>query len=112
MKKLLASIAALAAATPALAETETPAPAAQQMPCTDKVFQDFDFWIGEWDVTDPKGVAQGTNTITREEYGCLLVEHWVNTAGQTGQSYNFYSSQRNGARSGSAAAPSSITQAG
>jgi hypothetical protein len=65
--------------------TQTPAPP----PCSAPIFDDFDFWLGEWDVYGPQGKLAGTNSIRKEEYGCLLTEHWVNTGGQTGQSYNF-----------------------
>lgn len=68
----------------------TPAPAApQKPPCSDPVFDDFDFWVGEWDVYQSDGKLAGANSIRKEEYGCLLVERWVNSGGITGQSYNF-----------------------
>ncbi|MDZ7626928.1 MAG: hypothetical protein U5J99_00820 [Parvularculaceae bacterium] len=63
--------------------------AQQSKPCSDPVFDDFDFWVGEWDVTGADGKFAGTNSITKEEYGCLLVERWTNASGITGQSYNF-----------------------
>ena len=69
----------------AAAPAQTPPPP----PCTDPVFSQFDFWVGEWDVYGPQGKLAGTNSIRKEEYGCLLTEHWVNTGGITGQSYNF-----------------------
>lgn len=86
--------ATLAAAAACAQTSSAPAPAAaaapaQPPPCSDPVFRDFDFWLGEWDVYGSKGKLAGTNSIRKEEYGCLLTEHWVNTAGQTGQSYNF-----------------------
>ena len=52
-------------------------------------FREFDFWIGEWIVHGPAGGLAGTNSITREERGCVLLEHWQNTAGGTGQSINY-----------------------
>jgi len=58
-------------------------------PCAEPVFDDFDFWVGEWDVYGANGTLAGTNAITKEEYGCLLVERWKDTNGVTGQSYNF-----------------------
>lgn len=66
-----------------------PAAQAQKPPCTDPVFDDFDFWVGEWDVYGQNGKLAGVNSIRKEEYGCLLVERWTNTGGITGQSYNF-----------------------
>jgi len=84
--KLLMITAALAAvaAAPAFAQGQ-----AQTPPCQEKIFHDFDFWIGDWEVFDPQGAKAGENAITREEYGCLLLERWTSAQGTTGQSYNF-----------------------
>ncbi len=93
MKMLaLTAIAALAASCAHAQSTTaptTPAPQAQKPPCTDPQFDDFDFWVGEWDVYGQNGKLAGTNSIKKEEYGCLLVERWVNAGGITGQSYNY-----------------------
>jgi len=85
MKKII--LAAAAAFSVGAAQAQS-APA-QTPPCSDTVFHDFDFWLGEWDVYGPNGKLAGTNSIRKEEYGCLLTEHWTNAGGQTGQSYNF-----------------------
>ena len=61
----------------------------QKSPCSDAVHDDFDFWVGDWDVFGANGKLAGTNSITKEEYGCLLVERWKGADGITGQSYNF-----------------------
>jgi hypothetical protein len=59
-------------------------------PCEqDEAFADFDFWVGDWVVHGPGGGLAGTNSITKEERGCVLLEHWENTAGGTGQSINY-----------------------
>ncbi|MEO8635381.1 MAG: hypothetical protein ABI587_08910 [Gemmatimonadales bacterium] len=50
----------------------------------------FDFWEGDWNVTDPTGKVVGTNLVTSEEGGCLIHEHWSGGGGSTGQSFNFY----------------------
>jgi hypothetical protein len=52
-------------------------------------FSDFDFWIGDWDVHVANGTPAGSNSITREERGCVLVERWVNVNGGTGMSVNY-----------------------
>jgi hypothetical protein len=75
--------------TAALALAAAPAAAQGKKPCTDPVFDDFDFWVGEWEVTGADGKVAGTNSIRKEEYGCLLVERWTAASGITGQSYNF-----------------------
>jgi hypothetical protein len=66
---------------------------AQQPPtnCAAPEHRQFDFWEGDWVVTDSAGtVTYGTSTISREESGCLLRERWTAAAGGTGQSINFY----------------------
>lgn len=51
----------------------------------------FDFWIGDWNVSDSAGATlYGTNLITREEGGCLIHEHWVGSRGGSGQSLNYF----------------------
>lgn len=50
---------------------------------------EFDFWVGDWDVFDPQGNQLGTNRIEKVENGCLILEHWSNMQGNTGQSINF-----------------------
>lgn len=63
---------------------------AQQNPCDGSAYDDFDFWLGTWDVTDASGTLQGRNAITKEENGCLVIERWTSVNGGTGQSYNYY----------------------
>jgi hypothetical protein len=59
-------------------------------PCEhDEAFAAFDFWVGDWVVHDISGALAGTNSITKEERGCVLLEHWENAAGGTGQSINY-----------------------
>ena len=59
-------------------------------PCAQELHREFDFWVGEWDVRDASGKTAGVNTISNEENGCVLVEHWRSAGGGTGQSYNYY----------------------
>lgn len=71
--------------------------AAQQPPpdCTAPEHRQFDFWVGDWAVTDSTGTTPfGSNVITLEEGGCLLRERWTAAGGGTGQSMNFYDRQR------------------
>lgn len=90
MRPLIPALALLAACAAAPAQAETPAPAAAPgKPCTTPLHDDFDFWVGEWEVRAGDGSLAGENIITREEYGCLLVERWTGATGTTGQSYNF-----------------------
>jgi hypothetical protein len=87
IRSLLAAAAALLVSTVA----------AQQTPpgCTAPEHRQFDFWIGDWTVTDSAGTTPyGTNLLTSEESGCVLHEHWRASRGGTGQSLNFYDRQR------------------
>lgn len=86
---LIGALALLPACAAVPEPAPPPAAAAPPPACASDTHHDFDFWIGEWDVFGPDGSKAGENSITREEYGCLLVERWVNTSGITGQSYNF-----------------------
>ena len=61
------------------------------IPCQTAEFRQFDFWIGEWSVENPAGQKVGDNLVTREQDGCLLVEHWKSGRGiETGTSFNYY----------------------
>ncbi len=77
--------ALLLAAWPAAAQGPPPTP------CTDGGhYADFDFWVGDWDVLVQGGALGGTNRIEKVERGCLLVERWSGSRGDTGTSVNFY----------------------
>ena len=58
--------------------------------CTALPYRAFDFWVGEWTVTNPAGQEVGSNSITTQEGGCLLREQWTDKRGGTGQSINYY----------------------
>lgn len=63
----------------------------QTRPCEDNpVHRQFDFWIGEWEVTNPQGQMAGSNLIERSENGCLLLENWTSASGGSGKSMNYY----------------------
>ena len=63
-------------------------------PCAAPEYRQFDFWLGEWSVTDPGGKAAGVNRITRILGGCALREEWTGAGGLTGTSLNMYDSPR------------------
>jgi len=71
------------------AQDAPPKPKAPQA-CSAPENRQFDFWLGEWNVTNPKGARAGSNRITAEEGGCILHEHWRGAKGGTGQSFNLY----------------------
>jgi len=62
----------------------------QAYPCAQQQrFQDFDFWIGEWDVRLANGTLAGSNIIKPVERGCALTEYWTNANSGTGMSINY-----------------------
>lgn len=69
--------------------------AAPPKPCSQPECRQFDFWIGEWDVTTPDGKPAGTNSIRRVLNGCALHENWKSARGPfAGNSYNLYDAAR------------------
>jgi len=78
----------------AIAETPDPGPTAKPTPppasCTSKKHRQFDFWVGEWDVTQ-NGQAAGHNRIERVHAGCALAENWTSANSDfSGSSFNIY----------------------
>ena len=51
----------------------------------------FDFWVGNWEVTDKAGEkVYGHNSISKREAGCLLLEEWRSAGAHSGSSLNYY----------------------
>ena len=59
-------------------------------PCSTDVHDQFDFWVGTWDVYDPEGQLVGQNRIEEIHGGCALRENWTSANGGTGSSVNYY----------------------
>jgi len=89
----LAAAAILGAASDAAAQapSATPPPAgARAAACSGAEFRQFDFWVGEWEVTSGHGQVAGVNRITPILRGCVLHEEWRGANGGSGQSFNMY----------------------
>jgi hypothetical protein len=54
----------------------------------------FDFWIGDWDVTTPGGTSVGSSIIQSVSGGCALLENWTSNRGGHGKSLNTYNPAR------------------
>ena len=64
-------------------------------PCNTPEFRQFDFWLGDWDVTS--AAAPGTtsrNRIMLVNDGCTLREEYTTPSGYAGTSLNFYDAAR------------------
>jgi hypothetical protein len=86
---VVAAHSAGAADTPA----PSPAPPSAPAPCAAHIYHEFDFWIGDWSVTE-KGQPAGSNRIDRLLEGCALMENWFGADGSRGHSLNFYDRRR------------------
>ena len=69
-------------------QQEPPKPVCESMDS----FNDFDFWLGEWNVysNDDKRQFQGTNSVSKHHKNCLIMENWTSAQGGTGSSMNYY----------------------
>ena len=61
-------------------------------PCTVlPEYRQFDFWIGEWIVTDTKtGNPAGKSKIELLLGACVIMENWQPVSGTAGKSFNIY----------------------
>ena len=92
MRKLLVpTVLALCVPLAAAAQDGEPAAAPAGGPCAAAEYRQFDFWVGDWDVSQ-KGEPAGVNTIQAVHGGCALQENWQGTGegGISGSSYNIY----------------------
>ncbi len=65
------------------------------MPCNTPEYRQFDFWLGDWDVTSPASPGSVShNRITSINDGCTLREEYTTPTGFAGSSLNFYDSVR------------------
>lgn len=64
--------------------------AQESCPCCSEFNNQFDFWVGEWEVYDTTGNKLGENSISKLEDNCILNEHWIGGKGYSGRSYNYF----------------------
>lgn len=72
--------------------TTTPAPSSglRNSACSSAAHRQFDFWLGDWEVSTPQGAPAGTNRVDRILDGCAVQEHWEATDGSKGTSLSSY----------------------
>jgi hypothetical protein len=60
-------------------------------PCEAAEYRQFDFWIGNWEVS-AQGKPAGTNSIHAVHGGCALQENWqgAGAGGISGSSFNIF----------------------
>jgi hypothetical protein len=86
---LVAMTIASSLSTPAIA-AETAAPAPSAATCDIAQSRQFDFWLGQWDVTNPAGQLAGHSRIEAILGGCVLLENWDSPSGVSGKSFNLF----------------------
>lgn len=69
---------------------------AQKLPCSNPVYRQFDFWVGDWEAFGPKGKA-GDSKISIILDSCIILEEWTSAGVQqglryAGKSFNTYNS--------------------
>ncbi len=88
--RLIRGLAVVFPAASSLLVAQEAAPAAASRACAAPEHRQFDFWIGEWEVTTPDGSPAGRNRIESILGGCALRESWSGAKGGSGNSYNAY----------------------
>ena len=88
--KFLLSLALLLPLIAAAQETDNNVPAPAKL-CSSPEYQQFDFWVGDWNVSSD-GQPAGTNSIHPIHNGCALQENWQGSGagGISGTSFNIY----------------------
>lgn len=60
-----------------------------QKPCEkDPIYNQFDFWVGEWSVYDLKGNLAGESKISKILDNCVVLEEWTSANKQQGLTYS------------------------
>lgn len=88
MSMRLLIVALLLSAAPSFAQQ-----AARPPPCMSEAHRQFDFWVGEWDVTGPAGKPAGRSRIESKLGGCVVHEHWFGAGGSVGESFNIHNAE-------------------
>lgn len=65
-------------------------------PCRSAEHRQFDFWLGDWDVTNQAGPQRppSHNRISSREGGCIVLEEYDTPSGYSGVSISFYDPNR------------------
>ena len=73
------------------------APAQAQGPsfCASAAYRQLEFWIGHWEVRLPNGTLAGTDLVERSLDGCVVLEHWTDVRGETGESLFYFHTASN-----------------
>jgi hypothetical protein len=70
---------------------QTPSPPAPPLP---PEAHQFDFWVGNWEVTNPAGKTAGRSKIELIAGGAGVLENWSGAGGYTGRSLNAWNAAK------------------
>jgi hypothetical protein len=78
------------------AQSVSAAEPAKTAPCSAPPFQQFDFWVGDWDAFDvgKPTIPVARTRVTRILDGCVLLEVYEGANGHIGQSFSIYDASR------------------
>jgi len=70
-----------------------------QKPCSQPVYRQFDFWIGDWEAFGPKGQKAGDSKISLLLDSCTIFEEWTSVMAvkglrYAGKSFNMYNASK------------------
>ena len=60
---------------------------AQKLPCSNPVYRQFDFWIGQWEAFGLDGKKAGDSKISLILDSCIIFEEWTSASLQQGLRY-------------------------
>jgi len=63
---------------------------AQNTGCNYTQSNQFDYWVGNWNVYDTLGNLVGENNIVKQYENCVIQENWKSTGVNKGTSYNYF----------------------
>lgn len=89
MRTFLLAVILLFTAAPGAAQQPANQQSKRPAPCMSEQHRQFDFWVGEWNVTDADGKTVGHSNIDARLNGCVIHEHWQGV-GSEGESFNIY----------------------
>jgi hypothetical protein len=58
-----------------------------KLPCSNPVYRQFDFWIGEWEAFGTDGKKAGDSKISLILDSCIIFEEWTSASLQQGLRY-------------------------
>ena len=59
-----------------------------QRPCSDPVYRQFDFWIGNWEAFAQNGKKAGDSKISIILDSCIILEEWTSAVPMKGITYS------------------------